>query len=101
MSKRMSVLQRMFDGSEDFEPMSYSGRGMFDRKCLAFRVSELNNFLAEIFYSVEPEDLNEIGEMFRNMRTDNLGLDMVVYFPHTEFVEPEEEDLKEETEEKE
>lgn len=81
------TLQEMFDGSEH-EPQPYSGRFMYGKECLSFRVSDLGEFLSDIFYALENSDydISALGEAFRHMKTDSLGMDMVVYFPRIPYV---------------
>ena len=87
----MTELQKVFDGS-DFEPFAYSGRGMYGKYCLAFRVSDLASFIAEIVANVQDGTLRVDHDDIRSMKVDNLGRDTVVYFPYIEFVDTEEEE---------
>jgi hypothetical protein len=79
---------------------SYSGRGMFGRKCLGLVVSsmaEMNRIIFDLGYSVGVElgenDENgfveKVSVAVQNMQSDNMGMDFIYYFPTVEFVENE------------
>jgi len=75
-----------------FETQSYSGRGMYGKKCLSFNLesgeNEFDAFLsiAEAIQSyVESHDdgleLEDITPHFMGARSDSMGLGTVIYFP--------------------
>ena len=65
----------------DAAPMSYSGRGMYGSRCLAARVEGcLVAFGADLQRALN-EAVGE-GESVPPARTDSLGRDTVVYWPH-------------------
>jgi hypothetical protein len=81
--------------------MSYSGRGMFGKECVGVQVDNLGEFFAEVIYGLEPDDermdKETLAEAFRNMKTDELGRGMVVYFPKVKWedsYEPSDEELE-------
>lgn len=84
-----------------FDPQSYSGRGMYGRKCLSFNLDRDENLcdaildLAEAMNShvqdnpdVEFEDAIQ---EFKGVKTDSMGLGEVVYFPNIEWEDDDEE----------
>ncbi len=90
---------KQFIESAGYETFSYSGRGMYGTKCLAFRV-ENDNTTKELFTIIQhiidnvnfdnDEDrldcIYTLCIKFKNAKTDSLGRDMVVYFPYIEWV---------------
>lgn len=79
--------------SETCTPYAYSGRGMYGNKCLGFNVDDLNTFLSELFYSIDADHVqypDELAEAFQGMKTDSMGMGMVIYFPHIEFASEDE-----------
>lgn len=75
-----------------FETQSYSGRGMYGKKCLSFNLesgeNEFDAFLsiAESIQSyVESNDdgleLEDITSYFMGAKLDSMGLGVVIYFP--------------------
>ena len=81
----MSKLQEILEMGEH-EPRSYSGRAMYGRSCLGVECSDVGELFAEVLESADEDDLRELAETFRTMRTDSMGLDIIVYFPGTEYV---------------
>ena len=97
----MYALQLIFsDEDNNLEPFSYSGRGMGGKRCVAVR-STLEKVLAAIIYGVTDSNREELAEACRRVETDNLGHDIVVYFPYVEFEEEEDESDEDESEESE
>ncbi len=110
----MSILKDLLDGA-GFETRSYSGRGMYGRRCVGVVVENLGSFIADTISEIvdrlaymseeEREDHNPATEMeqvvraFRNMKTDNMGMDIIVYFPEEEWKDDEKEDDDEEMDE--
>ncbi len=96
-----------------FDARSYSGRGMYGRKCLSFNLErEENEFdaflsIAESAQSyVESSDdgfeLEDVTTYFMGAKSDSMGLGTVIYFPNVEWEELEdqfEEDFVDEDEE--
>jgi len=75
---------------QNYETYSYSGRGMYGKKCLAVTISRdasLAGFVAKTMLSFISEygDASTGAEMLVNMfeqsKTDSMGLDTVLYFP--------------------
>lgn len=78
-----------------FDPQSYSGRGMYGRKCLSFNLDRDENVLDAFLelseaISLYVEDNQEIEfedvvSEFKGAKTDSMGLGEVVYFPNIEW----------------
>jgi len=67
-----------------YEPMPYSGRGMYGKYCIAVRTGDIGHLFADVLSATKDNksiQLDEVSDAFRSMRTDSLGLDTVVYFP--------------------
>ena len=90
------ALQKLIEGSdEDFKVRSYSGRGMFGKRCLGIEVDReysLGDVFAAILEAIANDDcvlneqgLEEAAEAFRNMSSDNMGLGMIYYFPNVPY----------------
>lgn len=77
---------------------NYTGRGMqgvlADRTCVGFIVPDENTITSFLLWlggetEAEGVDLEDLVEAARNMRKDNLGNDLIAYFPsYAEFAEP-------------
>ena len=62
----------------------YSGRGMFGEKCPAFVVKQGSNFMQAIMEFtryLEEQGFDDVNLECEGVSYDNLGLDMIVYFP--------------------
>lgn len=91
-----------------FDPQSYSGRGMYGRKCLSFNLGRDENLVDAILNLAEAvnsyvEDNPEIEfedaiQEFKGAKTDSMGLGEVVYFPTIDWEEDEEEQFEEDEE---
>lgn len=73
-----------------FEPRSYSGRGMYGKQCLAVEAGSpfdiLSAVLEVVSWSDTPkEDADTLAKAFKCVRTDSLGLGVVVYFPNIPY----------------
>ena len=68
---------------------SYSGRCMYGEKCLAFVGDSVTEIIASLMEGCDDgEDsprLMELPRLLRDSRTDNMGLDMVLYFPRVRW----------------
>jgi hypothetical protein len=101
------ILQSIIEEA-GFTCRSYSGRCMYGKKCLGV---EVNGPFGEFFSNlVEPiadlargdgirayRDVEDVAEGIRSMATDNMGLDMIVYFKEVPFFDEDhdEEELEE------
>lgn len=86
----MNNAQEIFEDA-GYECRSYSGRGMYGKDCLGVEVEDLGKFIGEVFYEVAGREegiCEEMGDLFRSMRTDNMGEDIIVYFPDTPYSSP-------------
>jgi hypothetical protein len=66
---------------------------MYGKQCLAIRVSGMNDLFADLILAAseqEPEVTQIVADAFRSMKTDSLGRDTVVYFPESEYSDPDE-----------
>ncbi len=68
----------------DFRVRSYSGRGIHGRECLPVIV---DSDLSLIELGIELGRLGINSYDVRNMRSDNMGLGMVYYWPRIPFEE--------------
>lgn len=83
-------------GNRDIKLMSYSGRSMYGKECLAVTgFSGVGDVAGAVFhalslYAPSPEsedDLQDLASSFKGCRQDSLGHDKVVYFPDVKYVE--------------
>lgn len=80
-----------------YAPESYSGRGMNGERCVSVSLdgdNALGTFIADMMgiIAVSAETSingghNAVIAAFRGMRTDSLGLGIVVYFPRVKWEE--------------
>jgi hypothetical protein len=85
---------------------TYSGRNMHGSECLGavYQGTDTNCFIADVLeaaFEVKDIDLFEIADAIRNMKRDNMGHDLIFYFPSIERSEMqgEEDDVEDEEEE--
>ena len=84
----------------------YSGRGMMGSKCFGFVIESqpyavmirFGQFLAE---NEELNTINLLQSLTDSCRFDNMGYDVIVYFPRVQWMELEEEEEEEFEEEEE
>jgi len=79
----------------------YSGRAMFGRECVGIVVSGnmMNVFGYLILHLQENGHEHTINRMLESgIRTDNMGLDSIMYFPSLQWGDNEDEDEDEEEE---
>jgi hypothetical protein len=72
-----------------YDVREYSGRGMYGKQCLAYFVGN-GNLLASVAliigYVNDDEFRHSLVHLFENdVRTDDMGLGTIVYFPNMEF----------------
>lgn len=71
-----------------YSPFSYSGRDMYGTSCLAVRAGNIGVLFSDIINSLgNSANYGKLANAFRTMRTDSMGLDMVVYFPTVAYIE--------------
>lgn len=80
-----------------YEPYSYSGRGMFGRKCVGLTCPDVNTAIADLFEAVFDADVEDVAneeeeyearmsahnalcDALRSSASDSMGLDRVLYF---------------------
>lgn len=85
------------------EVRDYSGRGMYGKRCLAIEVARGNvlELAADLMEEVHEDNIQALADVFRNARTDSLGLDEIVYFPEVEWQAEWDEDNSEDDEDSE
>ena len=88
----MNTFQQFLDDM-GYEPMSYSGRGMYGKRCLAiqvdrdFSVNKLFIKILEHWVPAEGPRREDLIEAFENVQMDSLGKGMVIYFPGEQYEE--------------
>ncbi len=68
MSERKAIRAIQKLEGEDFEPRSYSGRGMYGRYCVGVSIDDYF-------------DAQEVKKLISGSRMDNLGMGYIVYWP--------------------
>ena len=77
-----------------YEAYSYSGRGMFGRKCVGLTCPDVNTAIADLFevvfdasgdYDECMDILTALCEAIRKSASDSMGLDKVLYFKSVEW----------------
>jgi len=70
----------------------YSGRNMYGATCLGFivdRPAEATMILVRVFHrEIADEDFEGIDEMLKAERTDNFGVQTIVYYPGFGLADP-------------
>lgn len=81
------VLRMLASWLEENEPgvtprYGYSGRGMFGERCFGLEGS-VNGIQAALmgFAADHPQTMDIVRKLVKNQRQDNMGTDMIVYFP--------------------
>jgi len=65
-----------------YDYSSYSGRGMYGGHCVAVSTDETPyRLVADMVGAATPEELDELVPVLRGTRTDNMGMQVVVYWP--------------------
>ena len=70
-----------------YDARSYSGRGMYGKKCLAFDTDDSTfEVVANLFDTViDTDDAGDFINMLRKTKTDSMGRGTVFYFPSIAF----------------
>ena len=83
----------------DIDCRSYSGRAMYGKECLGIDVDRLGLFIAsvitgmqDVHMETDPDLAGAVAEAFEGMRTDQMGLGTIIYFPGIPFVTGDEDD---------
>lgn len=69
-------------GETGFVHENYSGRGMYGARCLGIVVGNMNEAFKFFIIAGMVLDVDDVRELAENARTDNMGYDMIVYFPN-------------------
>lgn len=75
----------------DFNVRKYSGRFMYGKSCVGIEVDSISSLcgeIAEITADIDDEDLRrEFARAIKKMRTDEMGLAYIAYFPQMKWPE--------------
>lgn len=88
-----SLYELICDTAENFDGVSlypdYSGRGMYGKECfgLSGNAGAIDNFLFEVRDNCDKKQAKELREMIKDKNQDQLGLGVIIYFPHFEIPE--------------
>lgn len=83
----MNKIQEILENS-GFDVRSYSGRAMYGKSCLGVEVDNLGEFISILLESVQgEEDTRDLQEAFLNLKQDQMGHGIVLYFPDVEFTD--------------
>ena len=80
------------------ECQSYSGRAMYGKRCLAVvcNARRLGNLIADLLRDAsmfdDGQDIEEVATAMQGLCWDNMGMDMVYYWPDVPYTADEEED---------
>lgn len=67
-----------------FDPVSYSGRGMYGKKCIGIEVNSTENAMLDLGYSAANSSVTS--ERIAKPHVDNMGRDFIVYWPNVEWL---------------
>lgn len=75
----------------------YSGRGMYGKKCVGVVVSDQQEFLGNFTYELLQitntlNDLRDLPDFFKEMKSDNMGHDVILYWERFSWDEEEEDE---------
>lgn len=94
-------LQSLLDNA-DVATRSYSGRAMYGRNCLGVVTDDLGAFMESLGEALleQGDDLNrderfEITQGLKSARWDNMGTDIIVYFPGVKYTDEDDDDSDE------
>ena len=70
-----------------YDCRSYSGRGMFGKQCVGFTcpADGWKKLLLQIADIKEQDTRKGLADIFQGVCTDNMGRDIIMYFPAVEF----------------
>jgi len=73
--------------SFDFDVRAYSGRGMYSKTCLGINTPDLMQTIAELIAAaLDADDSTKtvvaVADAIKDAKTDAMGLDTILYFPH-------------------
>lgn len=87
-SKQLQQLVELLEQS-DFNPYPYSGRAMYGAYCVGFdahRGKELAAVAQIVAHADNDDDIRaDLVFLFERARTDDMGLDTVIYFPDVRY----------------
>jgi hypothetical protein len=104
----MHILQKIIEASGRCV-RDYTGRGMYNKKCVGVVCSSLGEFLSDIYstglreygYGNVTDNLAcELAEALSSIKTDSMGRDdIIVYFPDVSYTEEDFDDSEDDSEE--
>jgi hypothetical protein len=85
-----SRLQAILEEAFGEQVRSYSGRGMYGRECLALDTDkEAGEVFVAVLEAIEGEhDTTELQNAFQDMRSDQMGMGRIFYWPAVAYVVP-------------
>jgi hypothetical protein len=76
------VAEQLEDAGADVR--EYSGRGMYGEECPAFECSTMAEAF-QVFVDIAENDPVMAHELARAVKTDSMGMGMIVYFPRITY----------------
>jgi len=87
-----------------FYSRSYSGRGMYGKRCLGFEIDS-NNVAGAVALVISRfvrlrktnnvmKDISELANIFDHSEQDSMGMGTILYFPQIEWIWDEEQEEK-------
>lgn len=91
--KKITVLKKILEKNDSHKLRSYSGRAMYGKECVGIVTDDLVPLVAEIAANVHEVSDGEYthDDFFSNYRTDNMGIDTILYFPKIKWEEEQKE----------
>lgn len=94
MDKDLHRFQEILEDDVGLEVRSYSGRGMYGKRCVGVEVPRggLGNFIADVMEAVAGSDVDVgvVADAFRSMAVDSMGMDTIVYFTQVPYASDDE-----------
>ena len=87
----MGKLQELLEDN-GVETRSYSGRCMYGRTCLGVDCDGLEDLLIAVASGVNDDNREDVVYALRGLRSDSMGMGVIVYFPNVEYDDPDAED---------
>ena len=81
-NEQQELLENFADDNDVSFTTSYSGRGMYGKKCIGFTCDNPIGFCMELALFLARDEEEDLAEsMATRSTTDNMGRSTVVYFP--------------------
>ena len=78
----------------EYEPQSYSGRGMYGKSCVGITCDNPSDVVLDIIQAQaenDPTEVSELIDMLRRSSQDSMGRSAIIYWPKIEWPADEEE----------